>query len=64
MELFETDMDRLAPHITAAMEMVPCLQKAEIINSVNGPITYSPDVMGLCGKYYGLRNYWTAVGFG
>ena len=64
MELFESDMERLAPHIEAAMEMVPCLKQAEIINTVCGPITYSPDVLGLVGPYHGLHNYWSAVGFG
>ena len=38
-ELFEPDLDRLQPHLEAAMELVPCFQSAEIQTVVNGPIT-------------------------
>uniref|UniRef100_A0A8C2VWM2 Dimethylglycine dehydrogenase, mitochondrial n=1 Tax=Chinchilla lanigera TaxID=34839 RepID=A0A8C2VWM2_CHILA len=63
-ELFESDLDRIMEHVQVAMEMVPVLQKANIINVVNGPITYSPDILPLVGPHQGLRNYWVAVGFG
>ena len=38
-ELYEPDLDRLQPHLEAAMELVPCFQNAEIQSVVNGPIT-------------------------
>ena len=38
-ELFQPDLERLSPHLEAAMELVPCFQEAEIQSVVNGPIT-------------------------
>lgn len=63
-ELFESDLDRIMEHVEAAMEMVPVLRNAEIINIVSGPITYSPDILPMVGPHQGVRNYWVAVGFG
>nr|XP_031530546.1 dimethylglycine dehydrogenase, mitochondrial isoform X7 [Vicugna pacos] len=63
-ELFESDLDRIMEHIEIAMEMVPVLKKADIINVVNGPITYSPDILPMVGPHQGVRNYWVAIGFG
>ncbi|XP_042660711.1 dimethylglycine dehydrogenase, mitochondrial, partial [Tyto alba] len=63
-ELFESDLDRIMEHIEAAMEMVPVLKKADIINTVAGPITYSPDILPMVGPHQGVRNYWVAIGFG
>ncbi len=62
-ELFEPDLDRLQPHLEAAMKLMPCFQSAEIQSVVNGPITYSPDVLPLIGPTR-LANMWLAVGFG
>uniref|UniRef100_A0A3B5MR59 Dimethylglycine dehydrogenase n=1 Tax=Xiphophorus couchianus TaxID=32473 RepID=A0A3B5MR59_9TELE len=64
MELFESDLDRIMEHIEMAMEMVPVLKKADIINVVSGPITYTPDLLPMVGPHQGVRNYWTAIGFG
>ncbi|XP_030598580.1 dimethylglycine dehydrogenase, mitochondrial [Archocentrus centrarchus] len=63
-ELFESDLDRIMEHVEMAMEMVPVLKKADIINIVSGPITYTPDLLPMVGPHYGVRNYWTAIGFG
>lgn len=63
-ELFESDLDRIMEHVEMAMEMVPVLKKADIINIVSGPITYTPDLLPMVGPHQGLRNYWTAIGFG
>lgn len=63
-ELFESDLDRISDHLEAAMEMIPVLKKADIINVVNGPITYSPDILPMVGPHQGVRNYWVATGFG
>lgn len=51
-------------HVEMAMEMVPVLKKADIINIVSGPITYTPDLLPMVGPHQGVRNYWTAIGFG
>ncbi|XP_018427423.1 PREDICTED: dimethylglycine dehydrogenase, mitochondrial [Nanorana parkeri] len=63
-ELFESDLDRIMEHVEAAMDMVPVLRNADIINIVSGPITYSPDILPMVGPHQGVRNYWVAVGFG
>ncbi|KAJ8286966.1 hypothetical protein GJAV_G00045430 [Gymnothorax javanicus] len=63
-ELFESDLDRIMEHVELAMEMVPVLKTADIINIVSGPITYTPDLLPMMGPHRGVRNYWTAIGFG
>lgn len=63
-ELFESDLDRLSEHIEAAMEMIPVLKTAEIASVVAGPITYTPDVVGLLGPSHEVYNYWLATGSG
>lgn len=63
-ELFESDLDRIMEHVEMAMEMVPVLKKADIVNIVSGPITYTPDLLPMVGPHQGVRNYWTAIGFG
>ena len=61
-ELFDPDIDRLAPHLEKAMELVPCFERAEIQTVVNGPITYSPDILPMLGPSL-QPNMWLAVGF-
>ncbi|XP_070599325.1 dimethylglycine dehydrogenase, mitochondrial [Erythrolamprus reginae] len=63
-ELFESDLDRIIDHVEAAMEVVPILREADIINVVAGPITYSPDILPMVGPHQSVRNYWVAIGFG
>lgn len=63
-ELFESDLDRIMEHVETAMEMVPVLKTADIVNIVSGPITYTPDLLPMVGPHQGVRNYWTAIGFG
>ncbi|XP_076063231.1 dimethylglycine dehydrogenase, mitochondrial-like isoform X2 [Oratosquilla oratoria] len=62
-ELFEPDLDRLTLHLEAAMEMVPCFATASIQSVVNGPITYTPDLLPIVGPDT-IPNLWQAVGFG
>ena len=62
-ELYPGDLDRLAPHLEKAMEAFPCFQRAEIQTVVNGPITYTPDLLPMVGPSL-LPNMWLAVGFG
>ena len=61
-ELFESDLDRLQPHIDAAMDMVPALRRAEIRRVVCGPITYTPDLLPMVGPVRGLPGYFCAIG--
>lgn len=62
-ELFEPDLTRLEPHLEVAMELMPCFAHASIQSVVNGPITYTPDVLPLVGPDI-LPNMWIAAGFG
>lgn len=50
-ELFESDLDRIMHHVEMAMEMVPVLKNADIINIVSGPITYTPDLLPMVGLH-------------
>ncbi|XP_068952407.1 dimethylglycine dehydrogenase, mitochondrial isoform X1 [Petaurus breviceps papuanus] len=63
-ELFESDLDRIMEYVENAMDMIPVLRKADIINIISGPITYSPDILPMVGPHQGVRNYWVAIGFG
>ena len=52
-ELFPGDLDRLLPHVEAAMKRVPCLEHCGIKTIVNGPIAYTPDGSPLIGPACG-----------
>jgi dimethylglycine dehydrogenase len=60
--LFEGDLDRLLPHVEAAMKRVPALEHCGIKTIVNGPISYTPDGSPLVGPAWGLRNVWLNEG--
>ena len=62
-ELYPGDLERLAPHLEIAMEAFPCFANAEIQSVVNGPITYTPDILPMVGPTM-VPNMWVAVGFG
>src|SRR5260221_1457784 len=62
-ELLPPDLERLEPHINAAINRVPIFGKAGIKDCVNGPIPYTPDGGPLLGPAWGLKNYWLAEGF-
>ena len=62
-ELLPPDVDRLEPHIEAAMKRVPIFAGAGIKDCVNGPIPYTPDGNPLIGPAHGLPNFWLAEGF-
>jgi dimethylglycine dehydrogenase len=61
-ELFAGDLDRLLPHVEAAMRRVPCLEHCGIKTIVNGPISYTPDGSPLVGPAWGVRNLWLNEG--
>ena len=60
--LFEGDLDRLLPHVEAAMKRVPALEHCGIKTIVNGPISYTPDGSPLIGPAWGLKNVWLNEG--
>ena len=62
-ELLPPDIDRLEPHIEAAIARVPMFGRAGIKDCVNGPIPYTPDGSPLIGPAFGLKNFWLAEGF-
>ena len=62
-ELFPGDLERLEPHIEAAIRRVPIFGEAGIKDVVNGAIPYTPDGNPLIGPAFGLRNFWLAEGF-
>ncbi|RHY63028.1 hypothetical protein DYB38_002961 [Aphanomyces astaci] len=63
-ELFAPDVDRILPHLEAAMHRMPVLQEAGIQNVTCGPICYAPDALPLVGylPHRRLRNVFIANG--
>ncbi len=61
-ELLPPDLDRLQPHIEAAIRRVPIFGKAGIKDTINGPIPYTPDGSPMVGPAWGLRNFWLNEG--
>lgn len=61
-DLFPGDLERLEPHIEAAIRRVPIFGEAGIKNVINGPIAYTPDGSPMIGPAWGLRNYWMSEG--
>ena len=57
-ELFQEDLDRLAPHIEAAMVRVPAFAEVGIKKVYNGAIAYTPDGSPIIGPAWGRRNLW------
>ncbi len=61
-DLFPGDLDRLLPHVEAAISRVPSFEQAGIKDIVNGPIAYTPDGSPLIGPAWGLKNFWISEG--
>ncbi|RHY29183.1 hypothetical protein DYB32_005364, partial [Aphanomyces invadans] len=63
-ELFPPDVDRILPHLEAAMHRMPVLADAGIQNVTCGPICYAPDALPLVGPlpHRKLRNVFIANG--
>ncbi len=60
--LFPGDLDRLMPHVEAAVRRVPALENCGIKDIVNGPISYTPDGSPLIGPAWGVHNVWLNEG--
>src|SRR6185503_18746642 len=61
-ELFQEDLDRLAPHIEAAIARVPAFGEVGIKKVYNGAIAYTPDGSPIVGPAWGLKNFWLNEG--
>ena len=61
-DLFPGDLDRLEPHIEAAIARVPLFGEVGVKEVVNGPIPYTPDGSPLVGPAWGLPNFWINEG--
>jgi dimethylglycine dehydrogenase len=61
-ELFQEDLERLAPHIEAAIARVPAFGEVGVKKVYNGAIAYTPDGSPIIGPAWGLRNFWLNEG--
>lgn len=61
-ELFEGDIDRIAPWLEQAFERMPIFANAGIRRIINGAIPHTPDGNPLAGPAPGLRNFWQCCG--
>jgi len=61
-ELFPEDLDRLAPHIEAAIARVPAFGEVGVKKVYNGAIAYTPDGSPIIGPAWGVRNFWLNEG--
>ena len=61
-ELFQSDLDRLEPHIESAIHRVPAFAEVGIKQIYNGAICYTPDGSPIVGPAWGVRNFWLNEG--
>jgi len=61
-ELFQEDIERLEPHIEAAMARVPAFAEVGVKQVYNGAIAYTPDGNPIVGPAWGLDNFWLSEG--
>jgi dimethylglycine dehydrogenase len=61
-ELFPEDIERLTPHIEAAINRVPAFGEVGVKEVYNGAIPYTPDGSPIIGPAWGLRNFWLNEG--
>ena len=61
-ELFEGDIDRIAPWLEKAMERMPIFTNAGIKRVINGAIPHTPDGNPLLGPAHGVPNFWQCCG--
>ena len=60
-ELFQEDIDRLAPHIEAA-DRVPAFGEVGMKQVYNGAIAYTPDGNPIIGPAWDVDNFWLNEG--
>ena len=61
-ELFQEDLDRLAPHIETAIARVPAFGEVGVKKVYNGAIAYTPDGSPIIGPAWDLPNFWLNEG--
>ena len=61
-DLFPGVLERLEPHIEAAINRVPIFGEVGVKDVINGPIAYTPDGSPLIGPAFGLRSFWINEG--
>ena len=61
-DLFPEDLERLEPHIEAAINRVPAFGEVGIKEVINGPIPYTPDGSPLVGPAWDIPNFWINEG--
>jgi dimethylglycine dehydrogenase len=61
-ELFQEDLERLEPHIEAAINRVPAFGEVGVKEVYNGAICYTPDGSPMVGPAWDLPNYWINEG--
>jgi len=61
-ELFQEDLDRMAPHIEGAIHRVPAFGEVGVKKVYNGAICYTPDGNPIVGPAWGLKNFWINEG--
>ncbi len=59
-ELLNDDLDRVAEPLEAAFKRYPCLGRAAIKSTINGPFTFAPDGNPLVGPIPGKPGFWAA----
>ncbi len=61
-ELFQEDLERLEPHIEAAINRVPAFGEVGIKKVYNGAICYTPDGSPIIGPAWDKKNLWLNEG--
>ncbi len=61
-ELFQEDIERLAPYVEAAMARVPAFAEVGMKQVYNGAIAYTPDGNPIIGPAWDVDNFWLSEG--
>jgi len=61
-ELFQEDLERLEPHIEAAINRVPAFGEVGVKEVYNGAICYTPDGSPMVGPAWDRKNFWLNEG--
>ena len=61
-ELFQEDLDRLAPYIETLIARVPAFGEVGVKKVYNGAIAYTPDGSPIVGPAWGIPNFWLNEG--
>jgi dimethylglycine dehydrogenase len=61
-ELFQENLERLTPHVEAAIRRVPAFGEVGVKKVYNGAIAYTPDGSPIIGPAWDIRNFWLNEG--